>query len=214
MKKIVEGGEVRLPPAKLYLEDLRELYEILARENASGLSVRAGGHALDSIEELDELQMKVGQARLHSFQVSSQQPRISLHHSLTSSTISYDAESTPARGIASRLEEKWKSRKKKVEVIAGIPTFMGMLLGAWMVGKSDSSFLLALVMAGFAAYVFAHLEIAFGRISTVLVLHRRNEHQGFWRRNVDKIWLLVLGGVAGTAFTLLGKYILNQLGIQ
>jgi hypothetical protein len=202
VKKIAEGGEAELPAAKLYLEDLQDLYKILAEENPTGLYIRAADHELTTPEELAELQAKLGQKRIFSFEIGAAQPSVSLRYSFTHSNVHYDTESTQARGIASRLVDRWKVRRRLLTKYAGGVAFFLALIFMWATGKSGTPWPIALFMGFFAYLVTGVAEQMAWRLRTVVYLIFKAKHETFWQRNSDKVWLAVISAVAGGGIAL------------
>jgi hypothetical protein len=207
MKKEINAGTTKLPIALLYLDDVEEFYNIFAREGVRNLRIVIGDQTLESIGELDQLRDVLGKNKVRSFAIRASDPSVSIHQDYPYASISYDAESTNARGIESRLREKWHECRRLIDKADGWITITLILAITWSIGRSGASILLVPVAAfvvGFAAYGLEHMAM---RRSSTIVLMRRKDVRPFWQPNRDKILLIVLTSALTLVVTVGGWFI-------
>lgn len=211
MKRNTGAGSTSLPIAKVYLDDLEDMYNILASEGARDLKITVGDQTLESIAELDELRRITGKERVRSFSISASEPRVSIGQEHPSARISYDADSTFARGLEGRLRDKWNTCKRRIDKIEGWCTVAVVLAITWSIGASGGSILLVPFMGAGIAVGLGGIEHMLMRLGSVVVLIRRRDAKRFWQPNRDKILLILLTSAVTLLVTVAGWYLKQRV---
>lgn len=214
MKKIAESGRTSLPSAVLYLEDLEGFYKIIASESASGLAIIADSHQLAGSHELADLPAATGKRRLRSLSISAEVPRIVLRLGDEGGVIVFDAESTAAHGLNSKLQAAWIARKRASADMVDLLYVVFVAIAAYFAGRNSTHWLPSILLCVVALPVAGLVQDLTRRARTAAYVIRRTERRGFWTRKVETNWdrlsVAVIGGVIGLALTVLGAWIRSR----
>jgi hypothetical protein len=101
MEKIRDSVNKELPPLRLYLDDLREVFEVLSKHRAKNIEILTCGYKVTNVDELG----KLPEEQTRELYINSSEPY--LHIWLTQSTgkIYTGDDSIESEGLASRIEK-------------------------------------------------------------------------------------------------------------
>jgi hypothetical protein len=212
MKRIKKPISKELPPVKLYLDDLKHIYEIL-KERVKSIEITTEDYEVEDINQLKNLEIK----KLHRLSIECSNPYITIEFHPSSASIYFAEDSTYNRGILSEIEDIIS--KRKVFLGRFLTSFWANFLIGGLIG---GSFIGMLVMPKTYAWLFLALELifilsmiflwrfAFRSYSTIILLERKEE-SSFWKRNRDQIFIVIIGAIAGSLVTIFALWILNLL---
>ena len=205
MEKIKDSISKVLPPLRLYLDEVQELYDFVASV-AENVTLEAEDYRLNSPEELKNLCV----SNIHNLVIGAQRPYIKVELGHFFARIYLGSGDVKAVGIASTLESiLLKGRAKVYFAPSGIVA--GILVGSsFSIGYTAKNVALTGICIAFAVAYFIILLIdqrfRLKRYSTVLPV-RRKEAASFLARNKDQILLLIIGAVIGSGITILFKWL-------
>jgi len=205
MEKIRDSIQKKLPPLRLFFDDVRELHGFIC-SIAENVTLEAEDYRLTSPEELKKLNVR----QIHNFTIRAERPYIRVQLTNASATIYLGNADINAEGIAVRIEEILHKGKAKVYFLpvgflSGMIISIPLWIGIFMKSITIAGIGLALPLAYFILMQI-DLKFRFEQYSTILSLER-NEETSFWNRNKDQITLLVIGSILGSGVTLLIKWI-------
>jgi len=191
MEKINKPIRKEYLPVVLYVEDLEHIIDAF-RVGGNKIEVRTDEYSFSSVSELSD---HYGVQQPKYLIISSSNPFVELDLRKSETSYYIAGGSKDAYEIAYKLDKILSARQR-------IPSwaystyfvfsffFLGVMLGYWVKG----AILPGLVWYGWAAYInlYKHSKI---------VLEKRNNKRGFFKRNSDTIILLLIGAVAGAVAT-------------
>lgn len=209
MKKILQSHFERLKPAKVYLDDIKEIIGFL-ENTCKEVEIQSGDNLLDSLGELQSLKKEV----LHDLTISGKQPYISVDMNPDSLSL-YITEDTPeSRGLFEKVKDVLVRCRRPFtwllhnSFLSGIPWGFAVffaLLGAKTQSWSLATLSVILSLLGLI-WVFYSIR-DWSKRYTVIVPRHRIESPGFVKRNKDKILLAIFSAIFGALVT----YLLTHL---
>lgn len=231
MRRKHTGRTDTFPSARLYLEDIEEILEILS--GAETITISDARHEYADLSDL----LSHSEGRPRELQITTSAPLIDLHFKRGKSAITTPGESDEALHMYADVLSLLRARARRFAWLFQTPAvlivallFVGALLllvprESWDHPVRLDSPLASdqplgprgiLILIGFGA-VMAYVAVAsswkdggYSRIE----LNRRRESISFWRRNQDKILLGALFGIGGWILGLLSAWVLKKLGIS
>jgi hypothetical protein len=215
MEKLIGSRCGRLPPVRLFLEDVERIACSFA-EVSEKVELRTAEFSFESVSEFRQLDAE----RIHELHVQAREPHISLDLSPDGAFLFISQDTPESRGVYEKAREVLLSCKQPLGAVtgsvfgsatAGIVLGFGLALGIWALTKGSQLLvtIAALALFGGVALFFAGLRTRFHEYS-VIVLAKRSECKSYWRRNKDAIILVVISGVVGSLVTLLINAILGR----
>jgi hypothetical protein len=210
MEKLSKHIRVKLPPARLYLNDLREIESIL-KEHCEVLSLAAEGYGFASIDELKDLKVK----SINELNISSSKPFISLDFSFADSYIYSRRDDANIHGMIVKIAEFLKGRRKWSGFLKSYKLYFVMVVFVfglqWLIASSipstvwvkDGAALLSSLILMLGWIYITDKRIAYNVIN---LYERVGEKEGFFKRNQDQIVIRLL-------FTILGV-ILGAMAVK
>jgi hypothetical protein len=206
MRQVPESHGEHLPSAKLYLDDVRRVVEIL-RQASEEVSLLAEGFALDNWEELPALKKEC----IRKLSISSHSPYVSLDLG-PSQIFLYIKENTPlSRGLFEQIKTVVRARSRPFKWLT---SFTALTLAAFVAGSCLGSLavlgasiytknVLAFATLLFVVLIFGSWSgygyyVQLSHYSTVIPKYRI-ESPGFFKRNGDNIFLALISAVIGAA---------------
>lgn len=190
----MQGAGERPKPAKLYLDDLEEMFEVFSSTGRDA-KILTAGFEMDSIAELASLSDRT----LHTLEMQCFGPYVSMDFRPTTTWLWRGDDDNASRGAVDRIRTIVARRRRRFSWLTG-PEISGVLGGLGLFLLVVGAFLLitlhpagiAAVAAG-AVLVVPSRRIYLGRnFHTTIVLARRAEAPGFWARNKDR---LIVAGI-------------------
>jgi hypothetical protein len=212
MKREMPPLEIELPPAKLYLEDLREMYQI-AEQLLGGKDHRKvtanEEFEIESIDDFDTLAQSVGSTRIESLSINGYNPWFSFRcYKSVLPRITADADSTETVAAAIQIQKIWERRKRwGANSLKHMEPVLLALGGAAAVGfgllqKDKFNFgLVFLTLMAVTLSVSIVVFIVRRTFKSVLLLTPRLESTTFYERNKDKIILAIAAAIGGVLLT-------------
>lgn len=209
MELIRDSIRKQLPPLRLHIDDIREIYEFIT-ENYEKVRLSAAGYHLESIDELRELPV----SSIHNLEISASNPFIHIMLSESFAQFSIQSGDIQTEGIATRLESILLKSRAKVYFlpiklwaffIVSLPLYAGIVLDHIL-----TFFVGFLIVLMYATIFVIDYRFKFNSYTTVLPIERK-EQTSFWKRNKDQIILLVIGVVIGLVIKELFNIIIGLL---
>jgi hypothetical protein len=219
MKRVDQSAHFfsRLPRIRLYRGDLSHLIDILTHAELQ-VTIDDSEFIYDNLDKLrSEKGPEISFLRITGVaRGGSGFPRITLTlHSRDDASLSLHGHGAPLEACWFRVRDFFASRRRWHQRVLNPWIAWGSFVLAGPIGLAMSA--LALLPAPIAyalLYGFAMIywlaAIFWSRSYPVIVLDRSHEHQSFWRRNGDKIILLILGAAIGAAVTFLTQWLADR----
>ena len=185
MEKIRDSIRKELPPLRLYLDEVQELFDFVS-DVGEGVTLQAEGFRLDSPQELKEL--PVGQ--IHNLSISADRPYLRVELRNSSAEIFLGGGDVESEGVASRIENILLKGKAKVYFLpsgfwVSLLSWMPLWFGIAIKNAVVSGIGIAIVIMYFVMSAMDG-RFKFKRYSTVLPMSRK-EVSSFWVRNKDQL---------------------------
>jgi len=200
-----------LPILRLYLDEIHELYEFLSEQSKGKVSIYTCGYKLTSLDEISKLPKDITNEIRFTMEASNIQ--INLSHA--GGHIFCTDTSMNTEGIVSRIEQIFQKCKPYKPIFYEKSSWLSLLFGApFLLGIIF--FNLYLIIVGAIIWIIAfsilliEMNYDLNRHNTI-IFKRRKDATGFFNRNKDQIYLLLIGAVIGIVGTILGTLILNVL---
>ena len=218
MKRVDESEHlsVHLPRVRLYRGDVENIIDILKK---AGLKITIGDaeFVYDSLDELKaEKGPAVGYLQLKGIEEGSGVKGITLTLSnRENASLWLYGRHTSFEVCWHRLRDFLVSRRRWYYKVLNPWTAWILVLLAGLFGVTLKKLFPSL---GDAAYIITYvstlsywlISLYWSRKYPVILLHRQHEHESFWRRNGDKIVLVIVSAVVGSAVTLAVKWLIGR----
>lgn len=218
MRKTPQPLHYRLPRARLYFDDIEELFSILKGQNRK-VEITAGERA---VESLDDLYGEFRDQTLHEISFFVEKPH--LHVNFEPEALIVHAQNDDDLSVGITQKVLWLLEKKRggfdfvynVYAYIAFVAFFGCILSVGMFLSRKLSLpeayipvLLVLSVVYLAiAYVWARENVLVKKYNSIFIA-RRNEREGFLQRKKDLVILAVLAASLGILF----MAVMNGLGI-
>lgn len=207
MKKLRKSIYISLPPVKLYLDDMRNIYDIL-KNNCKDVTIKTAEYQLSDVDQLKD----VSSNEIHELHLVGKDPYISVNLEPNSTSIYVDEDSTLNVGILSEIKVILSKCQRKIARVFANPFLSSLVLmlvffallipiGQFTEGLFDWILLGFLVLFYILSYVSAYRFQEYS-YSTV-VLSERREKGNFFVRNKDQILINLLVAVVTILLTIL-----------
>jgi len=219
MKKIVEQPRLETGPIKLYLNDILAIVEVFNELDEEGyLGITIGGYLLSNVNELSQLKPKEYQEIEIEFMTNAPHSSIKLTVRDTSTRLTCYSEdgALALRGVFAKAEKIILACKRKGQTIknyswvAYIPMILIIpFVILWIIFHEPilSYIFYSILIGGLIISLLGVFTLLF--IKSRIILIDRIEQGTFWKRNKDKIYLMI---ISSTITFILG--ILSVLVIQ
>jgi len=200
MEKIHDSVTKRLPPLRLYLDELRELHNFVSSCCKEPVIIETCGYRLKSLDEVSNLTENT----TNSILFSSQQPYLQVRLTSVYGEIYIGDGGIEAEGIASRVESILLRGKVSrpllldrvwVSVALGVSLWMGVIITNPLIITLS----VALMLIAFLWIIWDYRFVT--QHYNTLVFRMRKDSPNFWTRNKDQIILLLIGAVIGAVIT-------------
>lgn len=199
MKAIRRCTHRKLPPLRIYEDELRELYSFLTDTCEESISIETCGYELDSIDECRNLPEK----QSHEITISCKKPYLQIQLTQHYGEMYCGDANIEAEGIISRAEQILRKGERNHPRLTEkwwwlIPLFAGLL------GMGCASQSVSLIAVGTVLLVLSWVVVVVEyRLSyNTVVFALRKDAPSFWSRNKDQVLLLFIGAVVGSLFTI------------
>ncbi len=203
MEKIIRPLSENLKPATLYLDDIENIIDTL-RTVSSEVIISTREYLLKDLQELRELKKE----QLTHLEIEIHEPYVSISFEPHRIWL-YIAKDEPiSRGLFEKVKEIVSRRERKIARITHSSWLSGILIGTffpllslgidkasyWIIFTSIVLFIIAILISWYG------FQDRFNKYS-VIVLKNKNELPSFWKRNSDKIVLMILSAIIGSFIT-------------
>jgi len=214
MKRVDESEHlsIHLSRVRLYRGDVENLIDIIT---SAGLNLTIGDSAF-TYDTLDELKAEKG-SEISQLQIKGTDPEGSGVKGISLTLSNRKDAYLSLYGRRPQLEACWYRLRDFLAArhrwhqklmnpwiawcFVALAGFFGGILKLTTSLRIESAYLLSFGIA--ISYWICTL--CWARKYPVILLNRQHEHESFWKRNGDKVILLVVGAVIGTVSTLLVK---------
>jgi len=205
IRKLVQSYDEHLKPARLYMDDLEKIVDIL-RDLSSQIEISAEGYGIDNVRQLPDLKVDC----LHSLQIRSREPYLSLEFKPSSIWLYIDRDDAASRGTFEKIKRVVSERRRGMTWLVQNSILVGLFTGAsvplmiW--SKSSSGINWAMFALGVVVMILGALWIWYGfhdrfKRYAIIVPKYRVDSPSFFRRNADNILLAFVSAVLGALAT-------------
>ena len=224
MEKIFKHHGERLPPVRLYLDDIKKIIGILS-EVSENIDLEADEYKYESLTELTTQNLY----QINSLTISSSDPYVSLHFAPDSVWLFITKDTAELRGIFEKIKKFLRSKRRKLYFMhknpfltsAIIGTFSGLSLPLFPI------FIRNLITTGATARIILILSLAtiwlifiiivfswffylqYKRYSTIILMPR-TEQTNFWQRNSDKLIVGLIVSIFSVLVTAFVTYFITR----
>lgn len=213
MKTKSKHVSLKLPPCRLYLEDIIEI-ESLFKQHCESYAIETDKYEYENLAELMGTRIK----SVDEFEIGGRNPNIRFTFHRSGSSITSYAEKGEIDPFAYLLRDKITSKSSKLIFMAKsnqYPLLIYICATASAImfinSKAISTSVFLLLMIAYFVYSFLfQLYLDIPR-HTIIYFCNKGEGGGFISRNKDKIILIVLSAIIGSIVTLIVNYLIKFL---
>jgi len=197
MKKVRKSIFETVPPVRLYINEVRELYEVVCG-NSEDVVMEVEGYQLSSADELKKVPVR----EVHNLEIKGFRPMVSVELRRNTAQVYVGSGDVNGKGIASELMDILARGRAKVyfvpsgfwgTIIGFTPLWGGIFMQKAMMISVGIAWL-----AGCVSLMVIDFRFRFNSYSTVLLIERA-EVSSFWSRNKDQLLIKGVSGVVGFA---------------
>ncbi len=203
-----------LPPARLYLDDLK-LIEERFRESSGEVEITVGDYALDSTQEIPE----VSRSASHALKFWCRKPDVSLRFTRDQIYLGLYEDTAEAWGLASRVKDVLRHCRSFSTRAYGFRWPAVVLWNVGVMGVLSNrirnslalslSCWLFLCLGGTCIACWIYVSSNFA----IIYPYRRSDNPGFFRRNKDRLVLALISALVGAALTAVVTVLLKHFRI-
>lgn len=223
MKKKNIYYSIKLPPLRLYLDDIDEINSILETDYKD-YNIETTEYELESLHEVKDLK----EDKIDSLTFKSLKPYISLKFAYNGTTLVCEEDDTKSVGILSKIKAILDKRTLSIKfvdnnwfgilLISGIfiLLFLAMLSGKTMLISKEytySLFISTFTYLGVVVLIAFLMDLVTNRKHTLIYISYKKERPNFFVRNKDGFILVLIGALLGSMFGAFFTYILYKLNI-
>ncbi|MGA2504299.1 MAG: hypothetical protein ABSG01_09440 [Anaerolineales bacterium] len=205
MEKLLKDVSASFEPSVLYLDDIEHIIEIF-KEASDKVNISTADYAIEDLNQLSKLKYE----SLNELNISIDNPHLSLHLKPDYLMLFTSKNDLLSIGLFEKIKAfLLKKRRPFIWLInnfvlwsifsfIGLYSFTGSLQNHYWIGATLSSILI--IILGF--WIWYYFRVQF-KIHSVIILKNRIQAPSFWKRNSDKIWLIIMSALAGGIITFL-----------
>jgi hypothetical protein len=213
MKKLASTVIKKLPPLKLYLDDLERIVELMNSIDCK-ITILTDEYELENLAELGQLKKKV----LHELQINATTPNFhSIALSLTQNSADLSIGGTDKaemRGVFEQLLSYLQGRKTHLmtllkTIISCLVPF-GIVFIAFLTHNSKLAFvppLALIILTGIVTPIWALYSFVGNNYYSTIFLSLKSDAPSYWERNKEKIWLVIITAVISFLFGWLARFL-------
>jgi hypothetical protein len=207
MKKLVGSYAVKLPPLRLFIDDIEEIARVLS-EASENIQIRSDNYELDNASDLFNLDVDT----INNLELSSNNPYISAKFLRGGARLYISTDDAYSRGILEKIKQICLKRRRRFAsfVVKFWPSYVFVFIGITLMGMSKiNRVYFPLGLLAFLFYVFLAIAnyIVDLRRYSVIVISKSTERPNFLKRNSDEIIIgvgsAIIGGLIVLAITML-----------
>jgi hypothetical protein len=211
-RKVENSRQKNFTPVKLFLDDIEKITEVFESNSRPYSIVINADYEFETLTDLLESNKF---KKVKSFHIKSNTPYISVRLTEKAASIYIDTDDTNSLGMFHRLDDILiKCRKRPVILYSANFGWVVMSITLPVDGlvffaniKRSPAFLIVSALLLLTIFFFWNNIGTRLRTYSAIYLTKRESHPGFFKRNKDQIFLLIIGAVIGSLFTLIVQYI-------
>lgn len=191
--------------------------ETLFKENCESYTIETDNYQYESIDEIT----KSGVKHVESLKINGTNPSVSLDFDIWGSDVSSFESKGKANSFAFLLRDRMRSKESRLIFVATSYIYQIIVYSAvyfsaiiFIKDKYIKNIVSLLIMVLFFVYLFLfqlYLKIP---KNAIIYFFNREERGGFFKRNADKLLLIIISAVLGSIVTLIVNYILKYFNIN
>lgn len=197
MEKKTKSLGQHLPPVRLYLNDIKEIYNIFSTLNKS-VQIETEDHILYKPEDLTNL----SGSRINNINFNISEPYISLQMSKNAIWLYSSADDFTSKGIFNELKSFLLKRRRKLHILIESPFISGIINGLFII--ANMLYLKSILFGIFASVglilSLIYTKWVFKRTSdwyTIIYLISDRKKLNFFIRKKDEILLTIISSILG-----------------
>lgn len=203
MEKIIDPIRIKLPPLRLYLDQLREVYDVLSIHCDKPIIIQTCGYRITDLDELENLPDE----QTNELYISSNIPNLQIKLAQNYGEIYSSESSLEVEGLLSRIEKILLHGKTRYPISPfnnWLPFLFGLSLCLGIIFRYQNFVIISIIIL-LVNFLWAILDFNFvNKPVNTIIFKSRKDSPNFWKRNKDDILKLVLGIIIGSFIT---KYI-------
>lgn len=200
MEKIRDSISKDLPPLRLHLDELHEVYEVLSKYCKEAVTIQTCGYRISNLDELEKLPTE----QTHELCISCHNPYLQIRLAQSHGEIYMGDGNIESEGLVSRIEKILLQGKilypalpksNWISLLVGLPFAFGIFLENIFLAIAGGIIIIVNIL-----WVWLYFDFKTNRHNTI-VFKSRKELPNFWKRNKDEIIMLVTGTIIGVVVT-------------
>jgi hypothetical protein len=200
MKELSPHIRKRLPPLKLYLEDIEFLVNRL-KSISNEITIKTATHEFENVSEFSDTQKEP----FRTLQIASRRPYLIVELNKSSASIYLSEDLPDGRGVFEQIDSYLRKRRRTFTSILTSP----VLIVSYLILVSFAPFFLTkvvpppfqlfglLVWVSFFLFLYLVAFFLHTQTYTIVIPKRRSDAPSFWERNWEKIALALIAGFVG-----------------
>jgi hypothetical protein len=216
MRVLKKSINKNLPRSRLFLADLRSIYDIL-KKHYENVIIQTSDYEISDFDQLK----KIGSSEIHNmtfdcYVANSWSSKIRIYFRKNFATIQMDEDTTLNRGILTEIEAVIDKRKQRITSILTNTNFLLcfslILIGTLFWLMSIDAAILVLCLAFLLFTNFAYFYWLQENNYSVIALYERRERPSFLKRNKDRIIVAIISSVITAFLTYIATMLANRNG--
>jgi hypothetical protein len=211
MEKIKKSINIEIPPLKLYINDLIDIFKIF-KDNFKSFKIKTDEYLINSIDELETYHKKI----INELNFESSDPFIHLNLHRSGASIYSSNDDAFSSGIAYKLYNILKKNLNKLRFFSNnwiqIPLQLLFLIFLTLSLKFKKIIFVLITIFIILFIIFWIIwSVRFSmRNHTIIYLYKKNE-DNFFKRNFDKLLLRLITLILGSLLTIIVQIILKKI---
>jgi hypothetical protein len=215
MEKLRQSITKDLPIILIYLDELKEIWELLEAQKKENnkVEIKTKEHQFENIEELKNLPYD----KIHNLEITLHNPYLAISLSNQSTRIYASTDTSEIVGLVVKINNiLLKGKRSLVNFIFNsiFTIFFGFVISIipWVFRKQSMSNIALTAGCLILLYVIFHIisfRVEMKQHSTI-VLSYRKQKKSFWCENKNKILLIIISAIAGAIFGIIGQIIFKK----
>jgi len=193
---------------RLFLQDIRAIAELF-KKNCPKFEIVADEYKLTDICEIEDIQKE----EIYYFKISSKNPEISLELTKNSAVLHLaDSDNETLLGITKKIDNILNKRRSPWHILIWLillPALLLSVLGFIVPFPEGMTFYVSSIVSLVLFYAISHYIM--NKKYSVIFLCKFTERPNFFKRNKDKIILLIVGTFIGALFSGIAALVIKFL---
>lgn len=210
MKKLIKSYSVYLKPVILYIDDLDKILEYF-KEVSDTIIIQTNEYELTDIEEIKN----INNDKLKYLYISTSNQGISLN--IDNNVSIYISEDTPIlRGALEKIKQYLSKRQRKLMFILDnvVVYNLFVILTIYVVSTNFKKGNIYLGVFGICCLIIEIIWVWVNLKSdyhSIIYLKKKNDYPNFFKRNKDKLIIVIITAILTLVTTLILQPILNKI---